>query len=346
VYRFNNHEDMTKLLSDVGALYDDIECIRDVDNIYIGPLYSQSVYVYPTTSSFVAVADALANYKGLYNNKEYVKDAFSEAVRGTQHRDSSCILMCLGFLLGPRVFEHEGIVHRVQHLKRDELVNVHEYDNPLFGLKTLNTTEYARPMFRRAFELLSLIEEPINNTYHRSYGVADIFLEVHDELPTKIPLDLAWYTQTKKVYLRHIMHHPEEERYMDAFCQIRESSDRFVRRALHYFAHTIGGAYKPIDGSMPSTLSNWYDHKIDEKQLDDMFDEVIGAERRTFEELGQLGIGISIDANLRLTKRRFSRLQKLVESTQISEYKELAGPFLARDSSMLAIKILRRQIND
>ena len=208
--------------------------------------------------------------------------------------------------------------------------------------------EYAAPMFKKVFEILTLIVPPNKYYGYGMYGVADIFVKVYNDclLPTQIPLGLSSHTSVKKMYLRHIMHHPEDIQYLDAFRSIQASSDAPTKQALYYFAHTVGGVYTPIKGLSQSVLAKWYEKEINEKQLDDAFDDVIRDERRIFNELLQLGIGISIDANLRLTKKRFARLQRYIDSNKIAKYRELVGPFLVKDSSMLSIKILRRQIND
>jgi hypothetical protein len=143
-----------------------------------------------------------------------------------------------------------------------------------------------------------------------------------------------------------MMHHPEDIKYLPIFNIIKNNSDHTLKRALYYFAHTLGGPYTPKPPHLSTQLAKWYTKEINEKELDNFFDDIIKEERSTFEELLHLGIGISIDANLRLTKKRFARIKKFVTSNMIREYKELAGPFLINESSMLACKIMRRQIND
>jgi len=293
--------------------------------------------------------DALANNEmRIYENPLYVEDLMSASFKLMRNREAIGLVLCLGFLLGEKVFTHEGLMYRLQHIDDAGLLHIADYGEPIFGIKTLSITEHIGPMLRRVFELLNLAPNVEHSEYHRAYGVADIFIDVHADvgLPVKIPLDFAFYPSIKKAYLRYIMHHPEDSRYLDAFINIRNNADRSMKQALYYFAHTIGGVYTPPKGVFSTPLSKWYDREINEKQLDEIFDDIIKNERRTFEELVQLGIGISLEANLRLTKKRFAKIQKLVESHYIKEYKELAGPFLIKDSSMLSIKILRRQIND
>ena len=349
VFRYGIHKDIQQLFDDVNALYVDIQHIKNPENIYIGPLHTQNTYVYSVSSSFLDIADAIMRHKNvIYKNPAYVMGNISESFRFINNRDSIVILLCLGFLFGGKVFAHKGLIYRLQNLDKTEFLQITDYHDPIFSNATLHIADYAMPMFRQIFELLNLIPKTDHDTYHRSYGVADMFIRVHGDvgLPTKIPIDLAWYPSVKKAYLRHIMHYPEDTRYLNMFKVILENSDRITQRGLHYFSHTIGGAYTPAKGAYQTQLCKWYDKEIDEKQLDEVFDDVIKDERKVFEELGHLGVGISLEANLRLTKKRFSRIQKLVESHFISEYKELAGPFLIKDSSMLSIKILRRQIND
>lgn len=350
IFRYTIHEDLPRLFDDIDALYAAIQHIRDIKNIYIGPLHPQSTYLYSLTSSFLAIADAVINNKeAIYGSAAYIPDWISEGIRPLKSRDSLGLLLCLGFLFGQKIFAHEGIIYRLQHINKSELLQITDYSDPIFGIKTLHYTEHAIPMFRRIFELLNLVPSMKYSAYHRLYGIADIFIKVHEdvELPTKIPLDLAWYPSVQKAYLRYIMNNAEgNAKYLDAFNNILANTDRFTKQALYYFQHTVGGVYTPTKEEYPTQLSKWYNKKINEKQLDEVFDDVIKDERRVFEILVQLGIGISLEANLRLTKKRFSRIQKLVESRLISRYKELAGPFLIRDSSMLSIKILRRQIND
>jgi len=349
LFRYNTHKDLQILRTDVDILYNTIEHIDGIENIYIGPLHTPNTYGYSVSSPFLAIADSvISNKPKIYENPLYIPDVISEGLRFVSNRESMGLLLCLGFLLGEKAFAHKGIIYRLGHLNKTELFQITDYGEPVFGIKTLDITEYIIPILRRVFELLNLVPNTEHSTYHRLYGAADIFIKVYEGtgLPIKIPLDFAWYPSVKKAYLRHIMHHPEDNNYLDAFMNIRIHMDRFAKQALHYFAYTIGGVYTPIKGAFSTPLSKWYEKEINEKQLDEIFDEIIKDERRTFEELVQLGIGISLEANLRLTKKRFARIQKLVESHYIAEYQELAGPFLIKDSSMLSIKILRRQIND
>jgi hypothetical protein len=349
LFRYNTHKDLQILHTDVDVLYDIVEHISDIENIYIGPLHTPNTYGYSVSSSFLAIADSvISNKSKIYENPLYTPDVISEGLRSMNNRESVGLLLCLGFLLGEKVFVHEGLIYRLGHLNKTELLQIIDYGEPVFGVKTLDITEYITPILRRVFELLNLAPNIEYSAYHRLYGAADIFIKVYEgaELPIKIPLDFAWYPSVKKAYLRYIMHHPEDSNYLGAFINIKAHMDRFAKQALHYFAYTVGGAYAPTKGEFSTPLSKWYEKEINEKQLDEIFDDIIKDERRTFEELVQLGIGISLEANLKLTKKRFARIQKLVESYHIAEYRELAGPFLIKDSSMLSIKILRRQIND
>ena len=349
IFRHNTHKNLQILLGEVNELYDGIQHIRNVEDIFIGPLYSQPLYGFPVGSSFSSIAEAVNNNKEkIYENPLYVGDDISESFRNITHRDSISILLCLGVLLGPRVFAHEGLLYRLRYIAKTNALQRIDYGDLIFGAKVLDTIEHTTPLFRRVFEFLNLAPSIGFRDYHRVYAMADVFIKVYEGigLPTKIPLDLVSYPPVRKAYLRHIMHHPEDTQYLDAFNRIKAGCSAPVGRALHYFAHTVGGVYTPIKGVFSTPLAKWYDKEINEKQLDAIFDDVIKDENRTFEELVRFGIGISLEANLRLTKKRFAKIEKLVESTHITEYRELAGPFLIKDSSMLSIKILRRQIND
>ena len=349
IFRHSTHKDLQILLNEVNELYDGIQHVRNVEDIFIGPLYSQPLYGFPVGSSFFAMAEAVNNNKEkIYENPLYVGDDISESFRDITHRDSIPLLLCLGVLLGPKVFAHKGLLYRLRCIIKTNILQTSNYHDSIFGAKVLDTIEHTTPMFRRVFEFLNLAPSTGYRSYHQMYAMAEIFIKVYEGigLPTKIPLDFVSYPAIRKAYLRHIMHHPEDIQYLAAFNHIRVGCSQSVTRALHYFAHTVGGVYTPIKGVLSTPLAKWYDKEINEKQLDGIFDEVIKEERRTFEELVRFGIGISLEANLKLTKKRFAKIEKLVESPDITEYRELAGPFLIKDSSMLSIKILRRQIND
>lgn len=340
IYR---HNDVELLLNDLEKLWIDIESIEDTGQIYIGPLHTQAIYKYTVDGSFLSISNMLYQHRHVISTY-YANDPFIEAIRDIKHDSVAQVLICLYFLYGERVLAHKGLIYRLQHLENVNLVSLQQYGTPICGVKRFDQFKNTMLMFKKFFAMLSSIDTiPVN----RTYGIDDIFEYVYNgqELPTKVPLNLISHPSIKKMYLRYILHNPTNTRYVDVFNKIYYNSDRHTKLAIYYFSQSIGGAYTLV-GNYTTKLSSWYDGRLNEKQLDDVFDEILVEEKKTFEELGQLGIGIAIDANIRLTKRRFTRIKRCVESREISKYKELAGPFLIRDSSMIACKILRRQIHD
>jgi len=346
IYRYDIHEDISMLLNDLEDLWVDIEPIRDVSQIYIGPLNTQPIYKYTVDDAFSSISYLLYQYRhDIYKSPTYVPDPLIESIRHIKHDYVACVLLVLYFLYGERVLTHIGLMYRLQHLEWTNLISVQQYTTAVCGHKRLDQFKHTIPMFKRIFEALSLITNEVAN--NRTYGISEIFRYIYNgqELPIKVPLNLVSHPSIKKMYLRHILHNPEDVRYVDVFNEIYTSSSRYERLAVYYFSQSIGGAYI-LTSNYSTKLSSWYKGELDEKQLDGVFDDILVEEKRTFEELGQLGIGIAVDANIRLTKKRFSKIKRCVENREIAEYKELAGPFLIRDSSMIACKILRRQIHD
>jgi hypothetical protein len=337
---------MDRALHELDVAYKLIERLHDIVE-FRGPLHLNSVYQYTTSESYTSAVSLL--YSNIDKLPTSVANPAIEVIRGVKTSDTAVMFSCLYAIYGEKILSNIPLITRLQILSNSDLTTSHEYSSSFFSAKSLDSVKYGREIMRKIFSALSLIDN-IHTRSHRTYGLAELMMAAYkdSELPIAIPANLAQYSSVRKAYLRYIMHNPNDEKYVSAFNHIFVTCDTHMKRVLYYFAHSIGGIYKPLVAQfkVTTTLSQWYGNELTEKQLDTMFDDVLRDEKRTFDELLALGIGISLDANIRLTKKRFAKIQKHVESKEIAEFKELAGPFMIKDSCMLACKILRRQIND
>jgi hypothetical protein len=348
VYRHKLHNDDNRFVGELRELYDDISSIQDIKPIYTSSLYiadSYAIYLNKATASTI---------NGLYNSKdkilgsiEYERNELFERMVLLPNNIGN-VLFSLYYIYGSRILGNEFVKTRLHNIVHTNIVNDFDYKtDKFFSISNPVLGERYKEILKGIFRLLSLTQIA-QQSKGGSHALADIYRDIHigEDPPVAIPMQLYLFSAVKQMYLRYIMLNPDDTRFVEIFKQIYANADQRNQRALYFFSQTIP-AYKVTSNAYSnSALDKWYKKEITEKQLDDVFDDVIKEERRTFDELAVMGIGISIDANLRLTKKRFKSIKKYVESYHLAHYKELAGPFLINESCMLACKILRRQIND
>ena len=348
IYRYKIHNNDGIFVNELEALYADISNVQDIKSIYTTSLYIADPYAIYLNRATAAVINGLYNSKDkILESQEYERNELFERMMSLPNIVGT-ILFSLYCIYGSSILENEFIKIRLHNITRTNVVNDFDHrTDKIFSVSNPVLGERYKDVLKDIFKLVSLTKTTLQSK-SGSHALADMYRDVHigEDPPTAVPMELYLFTAVKQMYLRHIMLNPSDIRFVEIFKQIYANADPRNQRALYFFSQTIP-EYRVVSSVYSnSALDKWYKKEMTEKQLDDVFDDVIKEEKRMFDELAVMGIGISIDANLRLTKKRFKSIKKYVESYHLAQYKELAGPFLISESCMLACKILRRQIND